>query len=446
MSRRDRVDPPVEEPTDLLADALLTLCAESAAALSRIPQPFAAYEGLEQWRRDPSVPDLFRRSSSVMHALTLAGRTKVEALPAWGTAVEAMRSDPTLGPLIDQLVGTGLSASSMQATGMLEHVIEQSIHSGDAQSTIDRLLTQWRNEHGADPRVITTIVIVSGIAPAERVDLSPSISVRWLTDGEVVRALNLGALLSMAMGIPMVTVPPTPALVVEQRMPRVVGRHSDPHFETVKAFQAELESGIATALATLRLLGFQHLREYAQMTLTGQGSTQFGIGDPRLMHGPAEPFDRSSEAYVKEVFAAVGAALINRPRLAIAIRRFSGSHEPRHAEDRLLDLWIAMEALFGPSDGTEVTFRLSLNTANTVDLPGLTRRAVFNWAKKAYGHRSGLVHGRVGERKTTRLHGGPARDMNEISDDLREVVGAALLRFLFEARPPDFTDLALRSQ
>jgi hypothetical protein len=434
------------DPIDALADALLTLCAESAAVLSHGPEPFAGYGGLEQWRRDSSVPDLFRRGPTAMYALNQTARETVEALPAWAAAVAALHSDPSLGPVVDQLVGTALSASQLQAPGMLEHVIEQAIHSGDAPATVDRLLTQWREEHGADPRVITTIVIVSGIAPEERVDLSPTISVRWLTDGETVRALNLGALQRMSIGVPMATVPPTPTLVVEQRLPRVVGPHSDPDFEATKAFHVELDHGITTAFASLRLLGFQHLREYARITSTGQGSTQFGIGDSRFMYGPAQPFERSSETYAKEVFAAVGSALISRPQLAIAIRRFNGSHEPRHAEDRLLDLWIAMEALFGPPDGTEVTFRLALNTANTVDMPGMTRRAVFDWAKKAYGHRSGLVHGRVGERKATRLRGGPVKDTNEISDDLREVVGAALLRFVFDSQEPDFTDLALRAE
>ncbi|MEJ7697666.1 MAG: hypothetical protein WKF78_13860 [Candidatus Limnocylindrales bacterium] len=43
-----------------------------------------------------------------------------------------------------------------------------------------------------------------------------------------------------------------------------------------------------------------------------------------------------------------------------------------------------------------------------------------------------------------RLHGGKTETVSEAADDLAEIVGIALLRFLFEATTPDFTQLALR--
>ena len=117
----------------------------------------------------------------------------------------------------------------------------------------------------------------------------------------------------------------------------------------------------------------------------------------------------------------------------------------RHEEDRLLDLWIAIEALFSPRDATEVTYRVALNVANSTEVAGLSRRELFEWIKRAYGVRSGLVHGRgPGLGQMARLHGGRTETVGQAADDLAEVVGMALMRFLFEPSLPDFTELALQ--
>ncbi len=154
--------------------------------------------------------------------------------------------------------------------------------------------------------------------------------------------------------------------------------------------------------------------------------------------------DTSAEREARRTFAAVLKALGSRSRVAVALRRFGGSHEPRHDEDRLLDLWIAMEALFSPDDTTEVSFRLSLNAANYVEVEGLTRRALFEWLRKGYALRSSIAHGRDPElKKHVRLHGGQIKSLAEAAEELGEVVRIALLRYLFEPGPPDFTALAL---
>ncbi|MEJ7697665.1 MAG: hypothetical protein WKF78_13855 [Candidatus Limnocylindrales bacterium] len=129
---------------------------------------------------------------------------------------------------------------------------------------------------------------------------------------------------------------------------------------------ADRDAQVEASLASLRLLGFGRVREYARITTDGRGGTQFGVRGSGVVFGPHEPIDHSSEARARTVFAAVSDAFENRPQMAIALRRYAGSHEPRHDEDRLLDLWIAIEALFSPTDVTEVTYRVALNVANSV--------------------------------------------------------------------------------
>ena len=57
----------------------------------------------------------------------------------------------------------------------------------------------------------------------------------------------------------------------------------------------------------------------------------------------------------------------------------------------MIDLAIALEALF--ADGaTELTYRLSVNGANYVSVPGRSRAEIRDWLKAAYTARSKVVH------------------------------------------------------
>jgi hypothetical protein len=57
-------------------------------------------------------------------------------------------------------------------------------------------------------------------------------------------------------------------------------------------------------------------------------------------------------------------------------------------------LWIALESLFGPEDGREMTFRLSQRIAMFLAPDRGAARALFGAVKDAYGFRSKIVHGK----------------------------------------------------
>jgi hypothetical protein len=56
--------------------------------------------------------------------------------------------------------------------------------------------------------------------------------------------------------------------------------------------------------------------------------------------------------------------------------------------------WIAVEALFGPEDAREVTFRLSQRVALFLSAERAEARNLFLLVKKSYAFRSKIVHGR----------------------------------------------------
>ncbi len=78
---------------------------------------------------------------------------------------------------------------------------------------------------------------------------------------------------------------------------------------------------------------------------------------------------------------------------ALALRRLETSAERRSHEDRLIDCWIAFEALFAPDTKTELRFRASLRIARYLGSDGEERRAIAAGLRKAYDWRSHIVHG-----------------------------------------------------
>ena len=77
-----------------------------------------------------------------------------------------------------------------------------------------------------------------------------------------------------------------------------------------------------------------------------------------------------------------------------AFARFNTSYERRDAVDRLIDLIIALEALFNDGNPGGVTFKVALRCAFWLKPPGEERETLFRTVKNAYGTRSKAVHAR----------------------------------------------------
>ena len=60
---------------------------------------------------------------------------------------------------------------------------------------------------------------------------------------------------------------------------------------------------------------------------------------------------------------------------------------------RCLLFWVALEALFGPEDGREITYRLSQRLGFFLGASRVEARELFEKAKAGYGFRSKIVHG-----------------------------------------------------
>jgi Apea-like HEPN len=95
---------------------------------------------------------------------------------------------------------------------------------------------------------------------------------------------------------------------------------------------------------------------------------------------------------IPELYARLDAVPDDGP-LGLALRRLLASSERTTAQDRLIDMWVAFEALFASDSRTELSYRASLRIAQYVGQDTEERRAIFKGLRRAYDWRSHLVHG-----------------------------------------------------
>lgn len=104
--------------------------------------------------------------------------------------------------------------------------------------------------------------------------------------------------------------------------------------------------------------------------------------------------------------------------IQIALLRFSSSYEKMTLTDRLIELMIAMEAMFG--DREYHTYKIPLRCACLLFPPGEARKGAFERIKKMYDARSRILHGEHLETKYT----------NEDIRAFEDLVRKSILKFM----------------
>lgn len=117
-----------------------------------------------------------------------------------------------------------------------------------------------------------------------------------------------------------------------------------------------------------------------------------------------------------------------RPTVDLALRRFGNAYERVRHEDRLIDYWIALEALFLPDERQELSYRSSLRVAYLLENDPERRRNAFEALRRSYRARSSVVHGTAVQ---------DAEEMREISTSTEEFLRRSIRVALYD---PDAVD------
>jgi hypothetical protein len=103
----------------------------------------------------------------------------------------------------------------------------------------------------------------------------------------------------------------------------------------------------------------------------------------------------------------------SNPRFQLAIRRFGAANQRSTFDDQLIDLWIALEAIFAGPGKSEVTYKVSTRMARLLGNSLEERSGLHRRYSKAYDLRSRIVHGSTEELKR--------RDSNLIVEECFEL-------------------------
>ena len=196
-----------------------------------------------------------------------------------------------------------------------------------------------------------------------------------------------------------------------------IPKHSQPD-------QRAAREAINDVVTSLRLVGADRVAAPHLLTRTVERTFGLGFGGTMTSSHERAPLGNSEIdadvcAQARSVAGRLTAAR-KSPTISLALRRFDFASQRLRVEDRLIDAWIALEALFLPGERDELRYRVSLRMAYFLSADPVERRTMFQQVRRSYDARSAIVHGHE-----------PA-GLNETATHTVEVLRQALLKAIQE--------------
>lgn len=376
--------------------------------------------------------------------LTSETRNRLLKTTAWDLAADALEADPILGPILNKRVSTGFWDTQLvlEAEVLYDFVIAGA-RASDAGRGVRQALGLLRDQYRTTSVPVVSLAPITGIVVGTPILLDRNVELRQFSESEVDDLSRGGRYRSSLLGWHDLV---RHGLVITTQVTRVVTDPGEPQprplidsreRKPLRATPAE------TVLAALRL----HADNPHAISLIG--STTLGPGQSLTSSltvpsglGYLTPLLISPEVAdrVRSDYPRIAKILVRSSNpVSVALRRYTTSCDRRQSEDRVVDLAIALEALF-TQGFTELTYRLSVNGANYVDVPGRSRAEIRDWLKAAYAARSKVVHGKSSTKTLApRLLLDDKKGVDGLADDLAYFVRLALMAVLRQGgtNPPN---------
>jgi hypothetical protein len=358
---------------------------------------------------------------------------------AWAAVAAMAKSDKYLQQHLDQMVGS-------KSTGSVRLVIESIGYQLLPELKVDTsgtlFLDYSNNEKNLDMivRLLTGQEVtlnkhwlIQGLAAETDVDLTNGLLFRRLTSDEKANFLNQ----CVPYKIYANHIPEAQCdwfgLCFSLKMPKVIG---DAETNEEYVGPAELQPQLEKFLLSVALLGPEFCKipsgnvdvpslQFASALSLGQYVT-FGR-DPMIawtLTSTDRVVIRIDQA--KAILDCWNIIRPNanpklRPNLENALHRYLLSETRNSKNDKLVDLMIAVESLYGDSKNTtELSFRMSLRASQFAEGNRERKQQIHKSFRKAYELRSAVVHGKR-----------PAeQDIEKCIDEIRPVIAAGLLKAL----------------
>jgi hypothetical protein len=416
--------------------------------------------GLARWQRDSD--GMFRKRERLVRVWQHSALEAAQQLPNWRAVERALQEDNRLKAQLDQLVGTAEGGRRFDAEIAGRLVLPLPDEVSDLDVAFARRYGNLDGFLAADEIQSVVVWPLPGLTSEHfPIQLEQDIELDILSDDELAAVLNAEVLRPFFSDVPFdprEDVSERACLRYRYRLPKVIGEAV--LSQEVFAAQQDRLNRIQENMEQVLALSFAD-----PVAISGQASmhTDWKLlsGGVKFQQAPLTNAQRFRRVNLdtQTAMEIVGTwerlrqpGLLQRQKaLALALRRLSYQAYRQRAEDEMVDILVAAEALYlsdlGPS---ELGFRLALRASAFSDAAklGMTRREVFDLMKAAYSVRSKIVHGDEPEHKDMKVKGVP-KPLPDFVQASEEVVRQGLRQALAEAAspkrkwPPDWDGLTL---
>lgn len=365
--------------------------------------------------------------------------------PNYQTCVDGLKSDVVLGPHLDCLVGTSISASRLEADDILKSLMYAMLDDeGHLAFTDERFRSKWQGLASffrAD-RIAYKMVapLPYLVAPAFPLRLNNELVLDRLTDDEVTRCCEVGVIRPLSLRFPLIDGKFAVGIRKTMFLPKLIRRSDEPYelpeardegsFGNRPLLRDDLV--IEDVLSALRLFKSTRIRATGHASWTDSAWLNAGTSFRVLGQWPYGEKFELSESEVPQFLELWRLLEEGSGHFDFSIRRFNLAFDRGLLADRIVDLVIAAESLFlsdlGKKDRGELRFRFALRAAKFIEYPKYGEIDVFRVMRQAYDARSAIVHG--GSPDDTGLPDNQSASLPTFIDTIEELVRLGLSKGL----------------
>jgi Apea-like HEPN len=387
----------------------------------------------------------FREGKKLKRKLWFLNDEWFSSLPNYQKCIDGLKSDAIVGPHLDRLVGTSMSAFRLEAKSILSSLTyamqDDEGHLVFSEELFHSKFLEWADFFRADRIAYKTVAPLPNlVTPAFPLRLNNELVLDRLTDDEVTRCCHVGVIRAVSPGFPLITGETTVGIRKIVHLPKLIMQGNEQHelpdagdegtFGNRPLLQEHLL--IDDVLSALRL--FKRAQIRAAGLANWNDSPKLGGVSYRVLgqwpYGGKLELSEDDVPHFLELWHLLEAGAANFP---FSIHRFNLAFDRGLIADRIVDLVIAAEALLLSDTGNaqyrgELRYRFALRAAKFIDHPNYGEYDIFCVMRRAYDVRSAIVHG--GSPSDTRLPGDLSASLLTFIDAIEELVRLGLRKAL----------------
>jgi hypothetical protein len=426
-----------------LVEEILPLASELESALQKIPRtPQPIYDPGNWVRVEGNRFQLLAsREDDGRYVQTWTAIALASQGPGYARALAALDKEPRLAARLNRLVGPANLGQGLQQPSAVLNSILRRVAESNGGSLLERLTTALETELNYRTRETARVMYLAPVCgldcEAPSVPAGNGATFDKMGDAELAMFIRNGLLVSAFFSLPgLFDAADLCAIRFISEQPIIVHPGSSggpaPDARLYSAMDDEARQAVQDALTALRLLRRGDVSVAGTLVYCPDFESGWAISPGRQIKGhERHKLVRNDANDLGRLVSLVRAARDDRS-INVALRRFGYALERDRAEDRLLDLAIAGEAIF-LDDNVEATHKFAQRAALLVESEPTKRHEAFTFLKHVYRIRSKTAHGREFRESDCRSRAGAPITLQQLSAEFEDMIRISL-RAVLEAK------------